>query len=43
MILWKSLYWKGEYLVKDHEAGREGDEKIVSVRGLDTPRMRLGD
>ena len=43
MILWKRLYWMGEYLGRDHEACREGNGKIALARGLDIPQMRLGD
>ena len=42
-FLWKRLYWKDEYLGKDHEVSLGGDGKITSTRGLDTPWMGLGD
>ena len=32
--------WKDKYLAKDLEGGREGDGKIASARGLDTPGIR---
>ena len=43
MIIWKRPCWKNKYIAKDLEAGRQGDGKIPSARGLDIPQVRLAD